>query len=334
MHTKRYGSAFFARAAAFGFTLLMGFGAFALFLQADGQDGLASLEWLRAILTVIATLWFAWRTSLSLLGLLPTTRSCGASASARSSVPAEQNATASNTQDRLAVLIPICDEDPLAVFARIAAMDESLTAEGLRKRLGFAVLSDTRDKACATRERLWFARLLRARSAEGRLFYRRRRERHGRKAGNISDFITRSGGAYTYALILDADSLVEGPTIAEMLRRMKADASLGLLQSLPCVIGARSVFGRAMQFTVSLYSPDFARGVTRMQVRSGPFWGHNAMIRVRAFAESCGLPELAGSPPFGGHILSHDYVEAALLARNGWTVRLDEDLYGSYEEGP
>jgi membrane glycosyltransferase len=71
-----------------------------------------------------------------------------------------------------------------------------------------------------------------------------------------------------------------------------------------------------------------------MQGRTGPFWGHNAIVRVRAFAESCGLPELSGKPPFGGHILSHDYVEAALLARAGWTVRVDDDLSGSYEEAP
>jgi membrane glycosyltransferase len=106
------------------------------------------------------------------------------------------------------------------------------------------------------------------------------------------------------------------------------------LQSLPRVVGARSRFGRIMQFSASFYSPVFARGLAMMQGRTGPFWGHNALVRVRAFAASCGLPELSGPPPFGGHILSHDYVEAALLARAGWTVRLDDDLQGSFEEGP
>jgi membrane glycosyltransferase len=135
-------------------------------------------------------------------------------------------------------------------------------------------------------------------------------------------------------MILDADSLMEGATIVEMVRRMEAAPDLGLLQSLPKVINARSRFGRIMQFSASFYSPVFARGLAMMQGRTGPFWGHNALIRVRAFAASCGLPELQGQPPFGGHILSHDYVEAALLARAGWTVRLDDDLEGSFEEGP
>ena len=135
-------------------------------------------------------------------------------------------------------------------------------------------------------------------------------------------------------MILDADSLMEGETILEMIRRIEADADLGLLQTLPQVIGAQTIFGRAMQFAATFHSPVFARGLAAMQGRTGPFWGHNAIIRIQAWSESCGLPELPGKAPFGGHILSHDYVEAALLARAGWTVRLDTDLDGSYEEGP
>jgi membrane glycosyltransferase len=135
-------------------------------------------------------------------------------------------------------------------------------------------------------------------------------------------------------VILDADSLMEGATILEMIRRIEAEPRLGLLQTLPRVVRARSRFGRAMQFAAGFHSPVFARGLAAMQGRTGPFWGHNAIVRLRAWAESCGLPELPGRAPFGGHILSHDYVEAALLARAGWTVRLDPDLGGSYEEGP
>jgi membrane glycosyltransferase len=89
-----------------------------------------------------------------------------------------------------------------------------------------------------------------------------------------------------------------------------------------------------MQFSASYFSPVFARGVAMLQGNEGPFWGHNALVRVRAFAESCGLPQLSGKPPFGGHIMSHDYVEAALLARAGWKVRLDPDLEASFEESP
>ncbi|MCE8471342.1 glucans biosynthesis glucosyltransferase MdoH, partial [Rhodovulum sulfidophilum] len=230
------------------------------------------------------------------------------------------------------VLVPICNEDPVTTFARIAAMDGSIQAAGLR--CDIAVLSDTRDPENAARERDVFARLLAETGGAGRIFYRRRTDNRGRKAGNIEDFIQSSGGAYEFALILDADSLMEGVTIRRMIARMQADPRLGLLQTLPKIIGAGSLFGRAMQFSASFHSPVFARGLARLQGNTGPFWGHNAMVRVRAFAESCGLPALEGKPPFGGHILSHDYVEAALLARAGWRVKLDETIEGSFEEGP
>ena len=183
-------------------------------------------------------------------------------------------------------------------------------------------------------EAYWFNRLMAETGGEGRLFYRRRSQNTGRKAGNIADFFRRSGGAYDFALILDADSLMDAETILEMIRRMEAEPRLGLLQTLPVVVRAQSIFGRAMQFAAGFYSPVFARGLARLQGAAGPFWGHNAIVRTAAWAGSCGLPELDGPPPFGGHILSHDIVEAALLARAGWIVRLDPDLGGSYEEGP
>jgi membrane glycosyltransferase len=235
---------------------------------------------------------------------------------------------------RCVVLVPVYNEDPTITFARIAAMHASVQATGWGDRFHFAILSDTRDEAVAAAERRWFDRLLDDTGAEGRIFYRRRDSNRGRKAGNIEDFFTRSGAAYDFAVILDADSLMEGATLVEMVRRMEAAPDLGLLQTLPVVVNAGSRFGRIQQFSAAFYSPVFCRGLAMMQGRTGPFWGHNAIVRVRAFAESCGLPELRGKPPFGGHILSHDYVEAALLARNGWAVRVDDDLPGSYEEGP
>ena len=170
--------------------------------------------------------------------------------------------------------------------------------------------------------------------AEGRMFYRRRERNVGKKAGNIEDFVSRSGAAYDYALILDADSLMDGATIGRMALRMDADDELGLLQTVPVVIRAETIFGRLMAFSSAYLSPYFARGQSLMQRREGPYWGHNAIVRVKAFAASCGLPVLSGKPPYGGHILSHDYVEAAMLAREGWKVEVDPTLAGSYEEGP
>jgi membrane glycosyltransferase len=201
-------------------------------------------------------------------------------------------------------------------------------------------LSDTRSAEGAAAEAAALERLLAltagqaANAAGGRIFYRRRTQNIGRKAGNIAEFIRRSGAEWDYALVLDADSLIEAQTILTMIRRIEAVPDLGLLQSLPRIIRASSRFGRAMQFSAGFHGPVFTRGLARLQGRTGPYWGHNAILRINAFAACCGLSELPGKPPFGGHILSHDYVEAALLARGGWQVRVDPDLVGSYEESP
>lgn len=301
-------------------SILIGCGAFVLFMRFGAADGLDIMDVIRATLILVSTFWLAWGALQAIAGLMT-----------RPPVPARHDGPLTS---RIAVLIPIYNEDPADTFPRIAAMEASLRQTGFGERFDIAILSDTRSDAAAQAEAQEFQQLLHLTSAEGRIFYRRRGTNRGRKAGNIEDFFTRSGAAYDLALILDADSLMEGATMVEMVRRMEADPKLGLLQTLPQIVKARSRFGRAQQFAASFYSPIFCRGQAMMQGHTGPFWGHNAIVRVRAFAESCGLPELSGQPPFGGHIMSHDYVEAALLARAGWHVRVDDDLTGSYEEGP
>lgn len=318
--TARRG-AFFPRALGLVLSLLAAGGAFMLFLQFGWSDGLDAMDIVRSAFILISTFWLAWGAVQAVLGLM-----------SRPLPPVLPPFT--GLQSKTAILVPVYNEDPVTVYSRIAAMDASLKATGHAEHFHFAILSDTRKDDIALLEREWFERLLDACDAEGRMFYRRRANNKGRKAGNIEDFFQRSGAAYDFALILDADSLMDGRTIVEMARRMEADPELGLLQTLPKVTRANARFGRAMQFSASFHSPIFARGLAMMQGDTGPFWGHNAIVRCRAFAESCGLPELPGKPPFGGHIMSHDYVEAALLARAGWTVRLDDDLEGSFEEGP
>ncbi len=301
----------FAAAAATIATVLM--------VDATIQDGVDIWDVLRGFLILITTAWLAWGAAQACLGL----------GARRRPLP---NPELTLPAPATVVLVPICNEDPVSTFARIAAMDRSLIAANMPADI--AILSDTRDPENAAIEEQVYLRLLEETLGRGRIFYRRRTDNRGRKAGNIEDFIRKSGGAYELAVILDADSLMEGATIRRMVARMQADTDIGLLQTLPKIVNGNSFFGRAMQFAASFHSPIFSRGLARMQGSTGPFWGHNAIIRVKAFAESCGLPELAGPPPFGGHILSHDYVEAALLARNGWKVLVDETIEGSFEEGP
>jgi membrane glycosyltransferase len=286
-----------------------------------GSDAPVWLDSARAVLFALTGFWLVWGGTTGVLG---------------ASTPARKAETVPVTAAKglTAILVPIYNEDPASTFSRIAAMNRSLIAEGIAERFHFAILSDSTSLEVAAQEALWFEHLIHEPMAEGRMFYRRRERNIGKKAGNIEDFISRSGAAYEYALILDADSLMDGATIGRMALRMDADDELGLLQTVPVVIRAETLFGRLMAFSSAYLSPYFARGQSLMQRREGPYWGHNAIVRVRAFAASCGLPVLSGKPPYGGHILSHDYVEAALLAREGWKVEVDPTLGGSYEEGP
>ncbi|KFB08939.1 glucans biosynthesis glucosyltransferase MdoH [Nitratireductor basaltis] len=283
-------------------------------------DGVQWIDLLRIGLLALSTAWLAWGASIAFNGL---------SANPRTDIPS----SLPREHVRTAILVPVYNEDPVKTFSHVAAMAKSLQKLGALGGFDFAVLSDTRDDTIANQERFWLERL-RGEVPQAKIFYRRRESNPGKKAGNIADFITRSGALYEYLVILDADSLMEGATLVEMVRRMEAEPQLGLLQTLPKIMHSRSFFGRAIEFSASYYSPVYARGLSVLQGDEGPFWGHNAITRTRAFAQSCGLPELPGKPPFGGHILSHDYVEAALLARSGWKVRVDPDLSGSFEEGP
>lgn len=287
--------------------------------RADGH-GLGALDLLRSGLIFVTTWWLAWGAILAIIGL-----AVRPAARARDTAPLAA---------RTVLIVPVYNEEPAATFARIAATASSLAETGEGHLFDVAILSDTRDDEVAQAERRWFLRLTTEVQGIGRLIYRRRADNVGRKAGNIEEFLARSGGAWDFALILDADSLMEGRTIVTMARRMQADPGLGLLQTLPHVIRARSRFGRAMQFAAALHAPVFARGLAALQGGAGPFWGHNAMIRITAFAGACGLPVLPGRAPLGGSILSHDTVEAAFLVRAGWRVRLDTDLGGSFEEAP
>ncbi|NDV88276.1 glucans biosynthesis glucosyltransferase MdoH [Aurantimonas aggregata] len=294
-----------------------------LFFVVVTVNGVTNLHFVQVGLLMLCCLWLAWGFNMALAGIL---------------VPQPPrlvvDATRWRSDSRTAILVPVYNEDARAVFARVAAMIEGLRRIGQLERFHVHVLSDSTRIECVDAEREGTRLLLAELGAAGRLYYRHREKNVGRKAGNIEDFVTNSGGAYDYMLVLDADSLMRPETIVQMVARMDEDPELGLLQTQPLIIGRRTLFGRALQFSAALFSPIFSRGIAALQGREGPFWGHNAIIRVRAFAACCGLPTLKGRPPFGGHILSHDFVEAALLARGGYKVRVDPDLEGSYEEAP
>ncbi len=233
---------------------------------------------------------------------------------------------------RIAIVMPVYHEDPRTSLSFLAALAQDIAADGLADRTEIFVLSDSRDPAYFVPETLAVAALREICPIP--VWYRRRDDNVGRKAGNIAEFVRRWGGRYDQMVVLDADSVVSGRVVAEMSARMSADPALALIQTIPILVGGQTIYSRVIQFAGRVYGPPIARGVAAWSGDNGNFWGHNAMIRVQAFAETCGLPELPGQPPFGGTIMSHDFVEAALLRRAGWKVRLDWDLRASYEGSP
>jgi len=235
---------------------------------------------------------------------------------------------------RTALVMPIYNEDPRRTAAALQAMGEALRECGAAEAFEVVMLSDSNQAAAWIRETQSVRGLREALAPTIPVWYRRRWQNVGRKAGNIQDFVERWGGRYEFMVILDADSLIDGETLVWMVRAMMADKTLGLVQTAPRLVGRISLFARLQQFAGRVYGGVIARGLAAWAGDDGNYWGHNAILRITAFARACGLPQLAGRSPFGGHILSHDFVEAALMRRAGWKVRMADKVGGSYEESP
>jgi membrane glycosyltransferase len=233
-----------------------------------------------------------------------------------------------------ALVMPIYNEDPVRTTAALQAMAEALQGIGANQCFEIVVLSDSTNADSWIRESAVIDLLRKSLTSIMPVWYRRRWSNVARKSGNLEDFVTRWGGRFEHMIVLDADSLIDAPTLLRLVQSMEADPSLGILQTAPQLIGARTFFGRLQQFAACVYGPVITRGLAAWSGDSCNYWGHNAIIRMKAFADNCGLPLLKGRKPFGGHVLSHDFVEAALIRRGGWKVRMATDCGGSWEESP
>jgi membrane glycosyltransferase len=194
------------------------------------------------------------------------------------------------------MLLPTYNEDPHRIMARLRAIYESIEETGCASQFDWYVLSDTTDPSIWIEEEKCFLQLRREVGA-GQLFYRHRPENTARKSGNIEDWVRRFGAGYDHMIILDADSLMTGDTIVRLAAAMEQHANVALIQTLPIVVNARTLFARLQQFAGRLYGPLIAAGIAWWHGSEGNYWGHNAVIRVRAFAEDAGLPELRGRKP-------------------------------------
>jgi len=279
---------------------------------------------------VLSTLTFAWislGTLSAALGFLPLFAGETADTIA---VPSAEGPLAKRT----ALLFPVHHEDPARIAGTISAIAEEIASLGKSDAFDVFILSDTRGADVGMREEAAYAELARALAGQTRVYYRRRIENTGRKAGNIKDWVERFGGAYENFVILDGDSIMSGVALVRLARAMEAEPSAGLIQTVPKLIGGETLLQKLMQFAANIYGPATAAGLAFWSRDQGNYWGHNAIIRTRAFATAAGLPALPGPAPFGGHIMSHDFVEAMLMQRQGWGVHMAPSIEGSFESMP
>ncbi len=284
--------------------------------------GMWWLEWVLLALVVVTFFWIALALGTATLGLgcYMTRKRTGAR-----TPPAPM---------RVALLVPIYNEDPAEVFGNACAMVMALDHAKTAHKFDLFILSDTQDGAIAMAEKRAFATLRAALPPGAAVWYRRRVQNTERKVGNIAQWLENWGAAYGAMVVLDADSLMSAEALIRLSDEMAADPSAGLIQSAPLVVGSDTLFGRMQQFSASVYGTLLSEGLAGWTGPEGNYWGHNAILRTRAFADCAGLPRMPSLWGKGNLILSHDFVEAGLLRRAGWAVRFIPSIGGSYEEPP
>ena len=294
-------------------------------------DGFSGAKWLYFSLVTILFLWIAaafWLCISGAITLLWGADGRGLSP-AQGCDPALKKSTA-----KVALLFPIRNEESSRLFAGVMAMIECLAERQVLDHFDVILLSDSHGREHLLAEQAAFLELRALWEHKIDIFYRHRTSNAGRKSGNLAQFCRTWGGRYDYMVVLDADSLMTADTLIELTRLMDSNPKTGLIQTAPQLVGRQSLFARMQQFASSVYGPLYSAGYSAIFAGEGNYWGHNAIIRVRAFADNCGLPLLSGRAPLGGEIMSHDFVEAALLRRAGWEVHMASHLEGSYEEPP
>lgn len=320
--------ALWRRSLFFGLTLLTALAGGSLMLDIVRAAGLSTLQISGLVMFTALFTWISGAFWTAVAGFIVRLRGRD---------PAVLAATQNEhrrLQGRTAIVTPIYNEDTDRVFAGIEAIWRSLMQQRDQGCFDFFVLSDTRSPDIARAEELAWRVLVARLGAGGRLFYRRRKDNVGRKAGNIAEFVRNWGGAYDHMIVLDADSVMSGQSLVCLAQVMEAHPQVGIVQTLPLLVGRDTFFARLLQFNTRLNGPMFGAGLAFWQLGDGNYWGHNAIIRLKPFADHCALPRLPGAPPFGGEILSHDIVEAAFMRRAGYQVWLLPDISGSWEEIP
>lgn len=235
---------------------------------------------------------------------------------------------------RIAILYPVYNEDPARVVGSILASWEGLRRlDGADGHYEFFVLSDSRPflkRVCEEKSILEARRIM----PDIRLTYRWRSINSNAKLGNVMDFLRRFSSDFKYMVVMDADSLMSGEAIHSLALLCEGNDRIGIIQTNPTPILRSSIFGRMLQFSCQLYGAPFFKAIKHYHLSDSFYIGHNAIIRVDPFVQYCILPKLEGIPPWGGKPISHDLVEAALMAKHGFDVWFIPEIEGSYEEIP
>jgi membrane glycosyltransferase len=307
--------------------VLTAFGAREMFLVMN-VAGLTLLEGLVLLLFVALFAWIAFSSASSIAGFASLISNGGWKLGIHPQNPLPALA------GRTALLLPAYNENPARIAASLQAIYEDLEKSGALGHFDLFILSDTTNPDIWIAEEAAFLALRDRTGGHDRIFYRRRSANTERKAGNIADWVRRFGSAYEVMIILDADSIMTADTLIRLAAAMEGNPDVGLIQTLPVIVNGTTLFARLQQFAGRVYGPLIAHGIAWWHGSESNYWGHNAALRTRAFAEQAGLPVLSGRRPLGGHILSHDFVEAALMRRGGWAIHFVPGLQGSYEESP
>jgi membrane glycosyltransferase len=233
-----------------------------------------------------------------------------------------------------AVLLCIRNEPPERIVRMLEPMLQGLAARGVGERFHVYVLSDTDNSGIAAAEDARFAALTAAWHGRIAMTYRRRAQNIAFKAGNIGDFCAHWGMDHDFAIMLDADSVMTVDLVLKLVRIMQIDARLGILQSLVIGMPSASPFARIFQFGMRLSMRSYTIGSAWWQGDCGPYWGHNAIVRIAPFMTHCQLPVLGKGALVKGHVLSHDQMEAVLMRRAGYAVRVLAGEGLSFEQNP
>src|SRR5471030_24933 len=294
-----------------------------------GANGLSGLELVLLLLFIPLFAHIAVGFCTAIAGFYVINRGGDSSRISRSSPAGGPHRLAST-----AIVMPVFNEDVSRVLEGLRVVFKSVQQLEGASNFDFFILSDSNQPNQWIREEVAWAELCKQVGGFGKIFYRKRRQAINKKVGNVADFLRRWGKNYRYMVVLDADSVMTGDALARLVTMMEANPTAGIIQTAPRTVRGESLYSRLQAFANRLYSPLYLAGLNYWQQHEGNYWGHNAILRVQPFMEHCALPELPGNEPFGGRILSHDFVEAALMRKAGWAVWLAHDVEGSYEEGP